>query len=231
MTVGENCSKIFRLVDLASEKAGRNADSVKVLAVSKTKPSKMVIEAFEAGLRMFGENYLQDAREKLSELDSIRDKTRWHFIGKLQGNKVKQVVKLFDCIETVDRVKLISAIDRHAAEYGKVQSVFIQVNIGNDPAKSGVKIKDLGQILDECCNYDKISVDGLMTITPLCEGEEEVRSYFKAMYDLFLEIKARYNERLPIKELSMGMSNDFHVAIEEGATIVRIGSAIFGPRQ
>jgi pyridoxal phosphate enzyme (YggS family) len=228
--IRENYASVLELVRSAAVRSGRAPESVKILAVSKTRPVAMVREAFEAGLVMFGENYLQEARDKLALLDDMRSRSKWHFIGHLQRNKSRAAVNLFDCIETVESRKLLAAIDRHAADAGKVQSILVQVNIGADPAKSGLAGEEVEGFLEDCAECGNVSVDGLMTIPPFVENPEDNRMNFRKMHSLFREMRARFAGRLPLDELSMGMSRDFRVAIEEGATIVRIGTMLFGPR-
>lgn len=228
--IKENYREVRKRVESAAGRSGRDMNSLRILAVSKTKPAEMVREAFGAGLTMFGENYIQDARAKLALLEDIRGRTRWHFIGHLQRNKAKAAVDLFDCIETVDSLKLLSTLDRHAADMDKVLSVYVQVNIGRDEAKSGITLEETGGFLESCADFKNISVDGLMTIPPLVPDPEDNRSCYREMSSLFKEMQERFSGRLPLKELSMGMSGDFDIAIEEGATIVRIGTLLFGPR-
>ncbi len=212
----------------SAARAGRDLSEIRLLAVSKRKPVSAIETLFRCGQRLFGENYVQEAMEKLDHLSGeVRRSSSWHFIGHLQRNKVKYVIRYFDLIQTVDSVRLGREISRRAEAAGRVMPVFIQVNIGQDPAKSGVLPDELPGLLEGLLDLPGLKVSGLMTIPPFSSNLQETRRYFREMRRLKEDMDPAGKV---LKELSMGMSGDFHVAIEEGATIVRIGTALFGPR-
>ncbi|GAB4296893.1 MAG: YggS family pyridoxal phosphate-dependent enzyme [Myxococcota bacterium] len=229
-TVAENLENIRRAIADACKKAGRKTDEVTILAVSKTHNTDKIIKAYNAGQKIFGENYVQ---EYLKKADAIKkmggcDDIEWHFIGSLQTNKVKYIVGRTTLIHTVDRLKLAKEIDLRAEKAEIVQSVLVEVNLGGEETKTGVARNELFQLLEEIGELEHLRVEGLMTIPPLLPADE-VRPYFVELAELFEQAKIR--SLLPFgRHLSMGMSGDFSVAIECGATIVRIGTAIFGAR-
>jgi PLP dependent protein len=212
----------------AANDCGRNPSEVRLVAVSKTKPAEMIREAAGAGATLFGENYIQEAREKVADLADL-DLT-WHFIGHLQSNKAKYAVRLFDLIHSVDSVKLARALDKAAANIDKVQQVLIQVNIGEEATKSGTLADQALDLVRQVASLPNLSVQGLMTIPPFFDSPERVRPHFAALRRLRDDIDACQIPGVSMTELSMGMTGDFEAAIEEGATLVRIGTAIFGGR-
>ena len=212
----------------AAEACGRDAQSIRLVAVSKTMPVDIVKSAIEAGATNLGENYVQEAREKIIVLSSYP--VSWHFIGHLQTNKAKVAVKLFDVIHSVDSLKLAEELHRQARKVNKVQQILIQVNIGQDPAKSGATAENTLHLIKEICHFENISVRGLMTMPPFFDEPERVRPYFTALSELRDHIRKEKVPNVSMDELSMGMTGDFEVAIEYGATLVRIGTAIFGSR-
>lgn len=203
----------------ACERAGRDRASVKLVAVTKTFPATDVDHAIAAGIADVGENKVQEARDKKP---SVAGNARWHLIGHLQSNKAKDAVKLFDVIQTVDSFELAEKLARAAENAGKRQDVLLQVNIGREPQKSGADPDDVRDLVDRIGALASLRVTGLMAIPPAAETAEEVRPWFRALRAL--------RDDLGLQELSMGMTDDFEVAIEEGATIVRVGRAIFGSR-
>ncbi len=217
--------------------SGRDPESIRLVAVSKTKPAEVIMEAINAGVTILGENYIQETLQKLKtkELDTgLPSPVSWHFIGHLQTNKAKYAVKIFDLIHTVDSLKLAKELDKQAKKIGKVQQILLQVNIGMEPSKSGAAAEDVKSLIREIISCKNLSVKGLMVIPPFFNDPEKVRPYFSALRDLADQIK---NDKLlmsapniAMDELSMGMTADFEIAIEEGATLVRIGTAIFGKR-
>ncbi len=230
------CSRLDDIktrVQAAALRAGRDASEVNILAVSKKKPASMVRELFQCGQQWFGENYVQEAVVKIDELADIRHEIQWHFIGHLQRNKAKLAVQYFDCIETVDSLKLARAIDRHAGNLGKTIDCLCQVNIGMDQAKSGVAPSELPELLSGIRELQSIRARGLMTIHPWSSSKDDVRRWFRQMRELRDDMVSQ--ALLPAEKgfchISMGMSGDFEEAVEEGATIVRIGTALFGPRE
>jgi len=220
MEMIQRISDIYRRMTHASMRAGREPDAARLIAVSKTVGAKAVYEAYDDGLREFGENRLQEAQKKTVELRGL-DIT-WHMVGHLQSNKAKQAVDLFDLIHSVDSLKLLRLIDRHAADMGKVQRVLLQVKLSQEDSKAGAHEKELEEILNEAGSMGHVRVEGLMTVPPFFDEPERVRPYFRRLRELA--------GSLGLRELSMGMTGDFEVAIEEGATMVRIGTAIFGER-
>ncbi len=199
------------------------------MAVGKTHPPETIQAAIDAGAVIIGENYIQEARPKLDAL--IHASVQWHFIGHLQSNKAKYAVRMFDLIHTVDSVKLAAEIDRCAAKAGKVQAILIQVNISAEASKSGVATSEVITTLQEIHAFNHIRIKGLMTMPPFFDDPERARPYFAALRGFRDQIAAKKIAGLELNELSMGMSGDFETAIEEGATLVRIGTALFGERQ
>jgi len=207
-------------------RSGRPAGSVKLVAVSKTQPLARILEARAAGLSVFGENYLQEAEEKIHGLPEAE----WHLIGRLQGNKVRRAVALFSWIQTADSAARLRMISRCAAESGRTARVLIEVNLGGEAGKAGADPGDLRAILEESAGLPGVRAEGLMAIPPFSADPGASRPYFARLREL-RDALARELPGAGFGELSMGMSNDFEQAIEEGATMVRVGTAIFGSRQ
>ena len=199
---------------------------MKLVAVSKTQPIARILEANAAGLSVFGENYVQEAEEKIPLLPGAE----WHMIGRLQGNKVRRAVSLFSWIQTADSAQRLREISRCAAESGKMVRVLIEVNLGGERGKGGAAPGDLRSLLEGSAGLPGVRVEGLMAIPPFLEDPEESRAHFARLREL-RDSLAREAPGTELAELSMGMSNDFGQAIEEGATMVRVGTAIFGSRQ
>lgn len=225
-SIAQNLAEVRAAITAASRKAGRNPAEVRLVAVSKTVDAERVREAIAAGQDLFGENYLQEARDKITALGR---QVSWHLVGHLQTKKAKAAVELFDLIHAVDRSKLAQALDVAAARLGKVQDILIQVNQGGEDTKSGVAPDAAAALLNEVARLPHLRVMGLMTMPPWFTDPEDVRPYFKALRELRDRLRALSG--LPLVELSMGMSGDFAVAVEEGATLVRVGTAIFGRRR
>jgi pyridoxal phosphate enzyme (YggS family) len=214
---------VWDRIEAAAARSGRPASAVTLVAVSKTMPTEIVQEAVTAGLRIFGENRVQEAREKCVRVSGAAE---WHLIGHLQSNKAKLAVDLFERIHTLDSARLAEDLNRHAGEAGKRLRCLVQVNLGEEPQKSGAAEVEVRTLLEAAARLSHLVVDGLMVIPPFLEPEA-VRPYFRRlrlMRDQFT------GEGFSLNELSMGMSQDFEVAIEEGATLVRIGTALFGTR-
>jgi len=206
----------------------RSEDRIQLLAVSKTKPADAVREVFAAGCRIFGENYIQEARQKIENLSDLN--ISWHFIGHLQSNKAKYAVRLFDLIHSVDSLKLAREIDKQAAKNDKIQDILIQVNIGAEVSKSGIAEEEAITLVKSLSSLENIRVKGLMTIPPYYNDPDAVRPFFQALRRLAVRLESLALPRISMAELSMGMTGDFEAAIEEGATMIRIGTAIFGSR-
>lgn len=226
MGVSENLHRVTRRVAAAARRAGREPGQVTVVAVSKRHPAKAIAGASKAGLRDFGENYAQELAQKAEVVGDEPD-LRWHFVGHLQRNKVKLVVGTAALIHAVDSERLAEAIHRHAEARGIVQPILVAVNVGGEGQKSGVAPVDAESLVHTCAKLSHVDLRGLMTMPPFADEPEHSRPHFAALRDL-RDLLASKNAPLP--ELSMGTTGDFEVAIEEGATLVRIGTAIFGPR-
>ena len=219
-------------INLACERSGRNPDEITLLAVSKTFPFSRIEEAYAAGQVHFGENYIQDCVDKIARAQSFNLPLQWHFIGHLQSNKVKFYDAGFYLFHGLDSVKLARGLSRKALAENFRARVLIQVNIGDEATKSGITAAGLFDFIREIGYMEGLSIEGLMTIPPVGASAEASRPYFQELFKLFTCAKAEFIELLPeFKQLSMGMSNDFEIAIEEGATIVRVGSLLFGERE
>ena len=208
---------------------GRDPETVRLVAVSKTVPTNRVRQAIRAGATILGENYVQEARNKFNDLATYP--VSWHFIGHLQSNKAKYAVRLFDLIHSVDTLKLARELDKQSHKINKIQEVLIQVNISEEASKSGVNVKDTYNLLKDINLLENLSVKGLMTMPPYFNAPEKVRPYFAALRGLRDRLEQQGLLNISLSELSMGMTGDFEVAIQEGATLVRIGTAIFGKRE
>jgi PLP dependent protein len=222
--IAHNLEEVQRRITAAAKRAGSDPEQVRLVAVSKTMPVELIRQAVAAGQRLFGENYLQEARTKIEALGQTAS---WHFIGHLQSNKAKAAVELFTLIHGVDRLKLARAIEAAAAQRGQVQEILLQVNLAGEASKSGAASEAAAGLLQEIAQLPHLRVMGLMTMPPFL-APEAVRPYFRALRQLRDRLQDLSGHPLP--ELSMGMSGDFEAAIEEGATLVRVGTAIFGSR-
>ena len=223
MNIAERLRAVNERVAVAAERAGRDPSSVRVVAVSKTFGLPEIIAARDAGQSVFGENRAQEFASKAAE---IRD-VEWHFVGHLQTNKVRQVVGAASLIHSVDSERLAEAIGKRAVGAGIEQAVLVEVNVAGDEQKHGVTPDDVADLVARVQALEGVAVRGLMTIPPLPQGPEDSRPHYKNLASLGAELSATLG---PEMELSMGMTRDFEVAIEEGATLVRVGEAIFGPR-
>lgn len=220
-----NLDAVRARIAAACERARREPASVQLIAVSKTFGADAVRSAIEAGAREFGENRVQELREKVGEVG--RD-ARWHMIGHLQSNKAKDAVHLFDVVQSVDRMSLAEKLDKEAGEAGRKLEVLVQVNIGAEPQKSGVEIGEAARLIHAVALLPNLTLRGLMTIPPI-DDLERTRGYFRALRELRDSIASEMSPG-SLPELSMGMTDDFDIAIEEGSTMVRVGRAIFGER-
>jgi pyridoxal phosphate enzyme (YggS family) len=223
--VRANIDQIRQRIAAAAERARRNPDDVTLIAVSKTVPVDRIVSALDAGIINLGENRVQEAESKIGVITA--EGLRWHLIGPLQANKARRAVELFDIIHSVDSIKLAERLDRIAGELGKTMPVLIQVDLGKEATKSGVDEQDLQALVDRTSACQHLRLDGLMTLPPYFERAEDVRPYFRRLRELMTELNEKGSN---MRELSMGMSHDFEIAIEEGATMVRVGTAIFGSR-
>ncbi|RQD73109.1 MAG: YggS family pyridoxal phosphate-dependent enzyme [Candidatus Syntrophonatronum acetioxidans] len=223
LDLSENIKRVKERINKALERSGRSGDKVTLIAVTKYVSPHIIKEAANLGLRHFGENKVQEAIPKMEELP---EGLYWHFIGHLQSNKVKYVLPRFYMIHSLDRFSLAKEINKRAQQKGEAVKALVQVNVAEEKSKYGLSLKETGVFIEEVTQkYPYIKIEGLMTMAPYVENPEEVRSVFRRLKDLSLSIKVGGVE---LKELSMGMTNDFEVAVEEGATMVRIGTAIFG---
>ncbi|MCK5511760.1 MAG: YggS family pyridoxal phosphate-dependent enzyme [Thermodesulfovibrionia bacterium] len=230
MGIAEAFKAVQARINSSALKAGRSPDSIKLVAVSKTIALQKIIEAVNAGVSIVGENKVQEARDKITELRERNTdlNIEWHLIGNLQKNKAKTAVHLFDVIHSLDSLSLAEELNKYSQRFNKRQRVLIQVKLSDEPTKYGVMEKYLMALLERLARMENLRPEGLMTMPPFYEDPEKTRPYFKNLR----EISVKTCEKgFPLKELSMGMSHDFEVAIEEGATMVRIGTAIFGERQ
>jgi pyridoxal phosphate enzyme (YggS family) len=227
MSIAENLNHVRDRIATAAKRAGRDPSLIKLVTVTKTIDPERIRDAVTVGAKILGENRVQEARDKIEQLGSIAS---WHLIGHLQTNKAKYAVKLFDLIHSVDTIELAREIDRQAAKIGKVQNVLIEVSIAGEEAKAGVTIGGMTALIREAATLKNISIRGLMTMPPFLDDPEAVRPYFRRLRELAATIAKENIPNVCMQELSMGMSGDFEVAIEEGATMVRVGTAIFGER-
>lgn len=227
-TIKERLTRVLERIIAAAERAERNPQDITLVAVSKTFPAAIVQQAVDAGVRVLGENKVQEAVEKSQGVQA--EGLRWHLIGHLQANKVRPAVKTFDVIHTIDRAELAERLDRIAGEEGRAVEVLIQVDLAHEATKSGADEGDLAAIVETLDAAKNLRLRGLMVMPPFFEDAEQTRPYFKRLREILDDLNSSRAAEQRLTELSMGMSHDFEVAIEEGATMVRVGSAIFGER-
>ena len=225
--IKENLAQIENNIIAACEKVGRNRKEVTLIAVSKTKPVSMLEEAYETGIRDFGENKVQEMCDKF---DCLPKDIRWHMIGHLQTNKVKYLMDKAYLIHSVDSLKLAQEIEKQAAKHNRIVDILIEVNIAQEESKFGLAIQDVLVLVKEIAKLSHLRIKGLMTIAPYVENPEDNRLYFRQIKQLSVDIASQNIENVSMDILSMGMSGDYQVAIEEGATMVRVGTSIFGER-
>ncbi len=224
----ERIKRIKEQIHHSVEKSGRKIEDVNIVAVSKMHPASKIVEAFEAGLSVFGENRVQEAEDKINSLSNLN--VSWHLVGHLQSNKVKKALPLFKLIHSVDRAKLIRTINDEALKQEKIVDILLQVNIGEEESKSGISVQDFESLLEALNNTRNLRCHGLMTVPPYYDDPNDVRPFFQSLRELAEKYQDDFLPQGAKLELSMGMTHDFPVAIEEGATLVRIGTAIFGTR-
>jgi pyridoxal phosphate enzyme (YggS family) len=231
MAVAENIAAIRECIARAAAKVGRSADTIALVAVSKTVEPERIKEAYAAGLRIFGENRVQEFEGKSAALSELKD-AEWHLIGHLQSNKAKKAAELFHAIDSVDSLRLAEKLNQSAAEANKKLEVLIEIKIGEEESKAGIPLDspELENLLRSAPQFANLEIRGLMTVPPFTEDSEGARPYFRLLRDLRDQIAARKLPGIQMDILSMGMSHDFEVAIEEGSTCVRVGSATFGAR-
>ena len=225
--IASNIKRIKQRIAAACARSRREPHDVKLMAVTKTVQTERILQAVDAGITLLGENYVQEAREKHELLNG---RAQMHLIGHLQTNKAKYAVRLFDCVHSVDRLELAQELDRRAKAIGRKMDILIEVNVSGEQTKNGVPAAQTLELIKHIVTLENLSVRGLMTMAPYSDDPETSRPYFQALRNLCNEIAREGIPDVQMEELSMGMTDDFEVAIEEGATIVRIGRAIFGQR-
>jgi len=225
VTIKNNLEIINGKIKKAALRANRNPEEIKLVAVTKTATIEQIKEAINAGVKIIGENKVQEAKEKYQILNADIE---WHLVGHLQTNKVKYAIEIFDLIHSVDSIKLAKEIDRRSLQFGMITNVLVEVNVSGEETKYGVKPEEVEPFIKEISEFSRIKVRGLMTIAPIAEDEEEIRPYFRKLRELSKEIKSKNIKNVKMDYLSMGMTEDFEVAIEEGANMIRVGRGIFG---
>jgi pyridoxal phosphate enzyme (YggS family) len=226
--IADNIRTIRNRMAAAAARAGRDPAGIRLMAVSKTVEPERIRQAIDAGVGLLGENYVQEAREKIP---AVGQTVQWHMIGHLQTNKVKYVVTLFDWIHSVDRLGLAQELSRRAGQHGRTLNVLIEINVSGEASKNGARPADVLELARQVAALPNLSVRGLMTMPPYSDDPENSRPYFVALRRLRDELAAAALPGVAMAELSMGMTDDFEVGIEEGATIIRVGRAIFGERR
>ncbi len=226
--VTENLKKVEEKIEKACERSGRSRSDVTLIAVSKTKPIEMMQEAMQAGVSIFGENKVQEIVKKEVELPK---NVEWHLIGHLQRNKVRQIAGKVVRIHSVDSLRLAEQIQKEYEKIGETANILIEVNVAKEESKFGLMPEETEEVIREIAKFPNIKVRGLMTIAPFVENPEENRIHFQNLRKLLVDINAKNIDNISMNELSMGMTGDYEVAIEEGATYVRVGTGIFGSRQ
>lgn len=223
----ENLQKVESKISASCDRSGRRREDVTLIAVSKTKPVETLKEAYDMGIRVFGENKVQ---ELIDKYEALPKDIHWHMIGHLQRNKVKYIIDKVDLIHSVDSVRLAETIDKEAKKHNLTANVLIEVNVAKEDTKFGVLPEQLDILIDEISHFSNIRVLGLMTIAPFVENAEENRAIFSRLHKLSVDIASKNIDNVNVGLLSMGMTNDYEVAIEEGATMIRVGTGIFGER-
>ena len=226
--IRDNLTRIQDQISAAAERSGRSPHAICLAAVSKTQPVERILEAIEAGVTDIGENRVQEARSKYNQVNCP---VRWHLVGHLQTNKVKQALQMFDLIHSVDSLKLLAEIDRRSTQLNQRADVLIQVNTSDEPSKFGIAPDQAPDLIEKSLAYTHVQIKGLMTIGAFLPDPEAVRPSFARLRQLKERIVCQQFPNVDMKYLSMGMTNDFEAAIEEGANLVRIGTAIFGKRK
>ncbi len=233
MSIADNIAVVRERIDAAAHRAKRDPGSIALMAVSKTKPAQEIREAFKAGQRLFGENRVQEWEEKSSALAEVLGAgAEFHLIGHLQSNKANKATELFHAVDSVDSLSLLERLNLMAQREGKILPVLVEINIGGEEQKEGLPAdcSELNELLLAAPRLPNVSIRGLMTVPPFTENPEGARPYFRQMRELRDRIAKRNLPAISMDQLSMGMSHDFEVAIEEGSTCVRVGTAIFGTR-
>ena len=225
--IAENIRDVERRIVQACERSGRNPEEITLVAVSKTKPVEKLEEAYAAGKRVFGENKVQELVDKYEVMPKD---IKWQMIGHLQRNKVKYIIDKVDLIHSVDSIRLVETIDREAAKKGIIANILLEVNMAKEESKFGLMPEEVMDFIDEVVRYQNVRVQGLMTIAPFVDDPESNRKHFANLHKLLVDIRKKKVNNVTMNVLSMGMTGDYEVAIEEGATMVRVGTGIFGER-
>ena len=225
--VRENLETVEANIRKACANAGRSRDEVTLIAVSKTKPISMLMEAYDSGIRIFGENKVQEMCDKYEQMPKD---IQWHMIGHLQRNKVKYIIDKAALIHSVDSLRLAETIQEEAAKHQVVMPILVEVNVAMEETKFGTSLAEAMELVEQISHFPNIRIEGLMTIAPFVEDPEENRKYFRTLKKLAVDINNKNIDNVHVRILSMGMTNDYMVAIEEGATMVRVGTGIFGER-
>ncbi len=228
VNIPENVARVKERIAAACRRSGRRVEDVRLVAISKTMPPELIRAAYDAGLREFGENRVQEARAKRPALADLT--ATWHLVGHLQTNKAGPARELFHWIHSVDSLRLAEKLAQAAPCSSDRLPVLLEVNLGEEAAKSGVRAEEAALLAEQVARLETLDLRGLMVIPPFLEDPEQVRPYFRRLRELAREIASRNLPNVSMQDLSMGMSHDFEVAIEEGSTMVRVGTAIFGPR-
>lgn len=223
----DQLQEVEKRIQAACDRAGRKRDEVTLIAVSKTKPVETLQEAYDLGVRIFGENKVQELTAKY---EALPKDIHWHMIGHLQTNKVKYIIDKAELIHSVDSLKLAETIEKEAAKHNLIADILVEVNVAEEESKFGMKMEEVIPFVEKVSAFPHVRVRGLMTIAPFVEDPEENRSIFADLHKLYIDIKKKNHDNDTVSVLSMGMTNDYEVAIEEGATMVRVGTGIFGAR-
>ena len=223
----DNLHQVQQNIKAACDRAHRNYSDVTLIAVSKTKPVEMLSEIYDEGIREFGENKVQELTAKY---EALPKDIHWHMIGHLQTNKVKYIIDKAELIHSVDSLKLAETIEKEAAKHDLIADILVEVNVAEEESKFGMKMEEVIPFVEKVSAFPHVRVRGLMTIAPFVEDPEENRSIFADLHKLYIDIKKKNHDNDTVSVLSMGMTNDYEVAIEEGATMVRVGTGIFGAR-
>lgn len=223
----DQLQEVEKRIQAACDRAGRKREEVTLIAVSKTKPVETLQEAYDLGVRIFGENKVQELTAKY---EALPKDIHWHMIGHLQTNKVKYIIDKAELIHSVDSLKLAETIEKEAAKHDLIADILVEVNVAEEESKFGMKMEEVIPFVEKVSAFPHVRVRGLMTIAPFVEDPEENRSIFADLHKLYIDIKKINHDNDTVSVLSMGMTNDYEVAIEEGATMVRVGTGIFGAR-
>ena len=223
----DQLQEVEKRIQAACDRAGRKREEVTLIAVSKTKPVETLQEAYDLGVRIFGENKVQELTAKY---EALPKDIHWHMIGHLQTNKVKYIIDKAELIHSVDSLKLAETIEKEAAKHDLIADILVEVNVAEEESKFGMKMEEVIPFVEKVSAFPDVRVRGLMTIAPFVEDPEENRSIFADLHKLYIDIKKKNHDNDTVSVLSMGMTNDYEVAIEEGATMVRVGTGIFGAR-